>query len=111
MSQLTNKHVHDITLAVSHKYEKKYEKMMSTIQENHNKQINNLISTQQSQATEIASIKESQGTTKSDLELQIHEKMEKQTMVLTSLVEIVQNMQNKDREFYTNNTNKLVLFS
>jgi hypothetical protein len=31
--------------------------------------------------------------------------MEKQMMVLTSLVEIVQNMQNKDQEFYTNNTN------
>jgi hypothetical protein len=105
MSQLTTQHVHDITLAVSHKYEKKYESMMNTMQEHHNRQINNLISTQQSQANEIASIKDSQGTIKSDLELQIHEKMEKQTMVLSSLVEIVQNMQNKDREFYANNSN------
>jgi hypothetical protein len=87
MHPLTSTHVQDITLAVS----KKYESMLT-----------NLISTQQSQATEIATLKDSQSTLKNDIELQIHDKMEKQNLVLTSLVEIVQNMQNKDRAMQAN---------
>jgi hypothetical protein len=99
MSQLTSKHVQDITLVVSNEYEN----MLSTMQKSHTEQITNLISTQQSQATEIANIKDSENTLKNELKLQIHDKIEKQTLVLTSLAEIVQNMQNKDRAFYAEN--------
>ncbi len=73
---------------------------MSTMQDTYNTQIKDLISTQKSQASEITSIKQSQGTLKNDLELQIHDKIEKQMTVLTSLVDIVQKMQNKDHIFY-----------
>jgi hypothetical protein len=97
MNQLVTKHIQEDTLAVSHKYDK----ILSTMQAAHNDQINNLLDKQKAQATEIAKIKESQGSLKTDLELQIHNKVEKQMTVLTSLVEIVQNMQKSDQAFYT----------
>jgi hypothetical protein len=99
MTQLATKLVQDITLAVSNKYDK----MIITMQENHNVQITKFINTQKLQAIEIATIKESQGTLKNNLEMQIHDKIEKQMMVLTSLVEIVQNMQKSDQAYYARN--------
>jgi hypothetical protein len=110
MSQLTTQQVQDITTAVSHRYDNmlhamhhKYDAMhhkYNVMEKKYNAQIHTLINTQKSHTTEIETMKKSQGDVKNELELQIHDKIEKQMTVLTSLVDIVQNMQNKDQAFY-----------
>jgi hypothetical protein len=95
ITRLSDSQVHDITLAVS----AKYDIAMKRMQDSYDAQIQHLAITQQSQKSEINEIKASQKELKTDIDKSVNDKFDKHTEMFSSLIHMIKDMKSADEKY------------